>query len=109
MPWSTSGEGDTDNGSPYNFSCISGLCAWGSVLHQDGTREMKHGERLKTFRITYTKSTEHIVELEASSASKAWEKIKSKTYKAVWEHEGNLVFDVKTTEEITKHIASNPK
>jgi hypothetical protein len=34
---------------------------------------MKHGERLKTFRITYTKSTEHIVELGADSASKAWE------------------------------------
>ena len=70
---------------------------------------MKQGERLKTFRITYTKSTEHIVELEAPSALKAWEKIKAETYKAVWEHEGNLVFEVKTTEEITKHIASNPR
>lgn len=70
---------------------------------------MKDGGRPKTFRITYTKSTEHTVELEAESSSDAWGKIKSKSYKAVWEHEGALVHNIITTEEIVKHIASNPK
>jgi len=70
---------------------------------------MKEGGRPKTFRITYAKSTEHIVELDAESASEAWKKIKAGHYKAVWEHEGALTYNITTTEEIVKHIASNPK
>ena len=66
---------------------------------------------MKTFRITYTKAVEHIVELEASSAPEAWKKIKSDNYKSylIWEREGHLVYNVTTTEEIVKNIASNPK
>ena len=66
---------------------------------------------MKTFRITYTKAVEHVVELEADNASEAWKKIKSDNYKSdvIWEREGQLDFVISTTEEIVKNIASNPK
>ena len=66
---------------------------------------------MKTFRISYTKAVEHIVELEAKTVEEAWKKIKSENFKSsvIWERVGNLIYNATTTEEIVKNIASNPK
>tara|TARA_R100001244_G_scaffold129386_5_gene100857 strand:+ start:7002 stop:7208 length:207 start_codon:yes stop_codon:yes gene_type:complete len=67
---------------------------------------------MKTYRITYTQASENTVEIEASNAKDAWELIKKgdleKNKSVLWNIQGNSVFKVKLTEEITKHIASNP-
>jgi hypothetical protein len=68
---------------------------------------------MKTFRITYTKSVESIIEIEAQTAVDAWKKIKGekldkKDKHVIWHNEGELTYKVDKTEEITRHIASNP-
>ena len=68
---------------------------------------------MKTFRITYTKLVESIVEIEAQTAADAWkniktEKLEKKDKHLIWKHEGELTYKVDKTEEITRHIASNP-
>ena len=99
----TGAEG-TGNGRLYVWRGVGSLREYRCLVCQDAPE-------MKTFRITYTKVVEHIVELEASSSSEAWERIKSETYKPhlIWEREGHLVYNVTTTEEIVKNIASNPK
>ena len=66
---------------------------------------------MKTFRITYTQASENTVEIEASSVKEAWDLVKSGNLKdksVLWNIEGEVVYKAKLTEEITKHIASNP-
>ena len=67
---------------------------------------------MKTYRITYTQSSENTVEVEASSAKEAWELIKKGALEnnksVLWNIQGKGMFKAKLTEEITKHIASNP-
>ena len=67
---------------------------------------------MKTYRITYTQASENTVEVEAPSAKDAWEIIKSgdleKNKSVLWNIQGKSMFKAKLTEEITKHIASNP-
>ena len=66
---------------------------------------------MKTFRITYTQASENTVEIEASNVKEAWELVKSGNLKdksVLWNIEGKVVYKAKLTEEITKHIASNP-
>ena len=66
---------------------------------------------MKTFRITYTQASENTVEIEASSVKEAWDLVKSGNLKdksVLWNIEGKVVYKAKLTEEITKHIASNP-
>ena len=67
---------------------------------------------MKTYRITYTQASENTVEVEASNAKEAWEIIKKgdleKNKSVLWNIQGKSVFKAKLTEEITKHIASNP-
>ena len=68
---------------------------------------------MNTFRITYTKSVESIVEIEAQTATDAWKKIKAgkldkKDKHVIWHTEGDLTYKAEKTEEITRHIASNP-
>jgi hypothetical protein len=71
---------------------------------------------MKTFRITYTKTIESIIEIEAPTAADAWKKIKipreggklDKDPQVVWHNEGELTYKAEKTEEITRHIASNP-
>ena len=67
---------------------------------------------MKTYRITYTQASENTVEIEASNAKDAWELIKKgdleKNKSVLWNIQGKSMFKAKLTEEITKHIASNP-
>ena len=66
---------------------------------------------MKTFRITYTQSSESTVEIEAKDAKIAWELVKSGNLddkNVLWNIPGNVVYKAKVTEEITKHIATNP-
>ena len=66
---------------------------------------------MKTFRITYTQSSENTVEIEAKDAKLAWELVKSGNLddkNVLWNIPGNIVYKAKVTEEITKHIATNP-
>jgi len=67
---------------------------------------------MKTYRITYTQASENMVEVEASNAKDAWEIIKNgdldKNKSVLWNIQGKSMFKAKLTEEITKHIASNP-
>ena len=66
---------------------------------------------MKTFRITYTQSSENTVEIEAKDAKLAWELVKSGNLddkNVLWNIPGNVVYKAKVTEEITKHIATNP-
>ena len=66
---------------------------------------------MKTFRITYTQSSESTVEIEAKDAKLAWELVKSGNLddkNVLWNIPGNIVYKAKVTEEITKHIATNP-
>ena len=71
---------------------------------------IERGGEMPVYRIKYTKSSSNVVELEASSVSDAWKKIISKQDdKAVWREEGQVSYQPEITEEITRHIASNPK
>ena len=66
---------------------------------------------MKTYRITYTQASENTVEIEAESAKDAWELVKKGTLdekNVLWNIPGKVVYKAKTTEEITKHIATNP-
>ena len=66
---------------------------------------------MKTFRITYTQSSENTVEIEAEDAKSAWVLIKNGRLdhkNVLWNIPGNIAYKAKVTEEITKHIASNP-
>lgn len=70
---------------------------------------------MKTFRLTYTKTITTVVEMEAGSPLAAWKKImagelvtEGADQNVIWMHEGDLKYEVETTEEIVKQIASNP-
>ena len=66
---------------------------------------------MKTFRITYTQASENTVEVEAANVRDAWDLIKKgdlKDKRGLWNIEGDVRYKAKVTEEITKHIASNP-
>ena len=66
---------------------------------------------MKTYRITYTQASENTVEIEAESAKDAWALVKKGTLdekNVLWNIPGKVVYKAKTTEEITKHIATNP-
>ena len=66
---------------------------------------------MKTFRITYSQSSENMVEVEADNAKDAWKQIVSgdlSKNNVVLNIEGKVVYKAKVTEEITKHIATNP-
>ena len=69
------------------------------------------GELMKTFRITYTQASENMVELEAESAKDAWRQIVNEDLSknnVTLNIEGKINYRAKLTEEITKHIATNP-
>ena len=66
---------------------------------------------MKTYRITYTQASENTVEIEAESAKDAWALVKKGTLdekNVLWNIPGKVIYKAKTTEEITKHIATNP-
>ena len=66
---------------------------------------------MKTFRITYTQSSESTVEIEAKDAKSAWEFVKNGNLddkSVLWNIPGDIAYKAKVTEEITKHIATNP-
>ena len=66
---------------------------------------------MKTFRITYTQASENTVEVEASNVKDAWALVKSgdlEDKRVLWNIEGRIIYKAKLTEEITKHIATNP-
>jgi len=69
------------------------------------------GELMKTFRITYTQASENMVELEAENAKDAWKQIVNgdlSKNNVTLNIEGKISYRAKLTEEITKHIATNP-
>ena len=69
------------------------------------------GELMKTFRITYTQASENMVELEAENAKDAWKQIINMDLSknnVTLNIEGKIHYKAKVTEEITKHIATNP-
>lgn len=66
---------------------------------------------MKTYRITYTQASENTVEIEAANAKDAWALVKKGTLdekNVLWNIPGKVQYKAKTTEEITKHIATNP-
>ena len=66
---------------------------------------------MKTFRITYTQASENMVELEAENAKDAWKQIINMDLSknnVTLNIEGKINYRAKLTEEITKHIATNP-
>ena len=66
---------------------------------------------MKTFRITYTQASENTVEIEADSAKVAWALVKSGELddkSVTYNIPGKVQYKAKVTEEITKHIATNP-
>ena len=66
---------------------------------------------MKTYRITYTQASENTVEVEADNVREAWALIRKgdlKDKRVLWNIEGDVRYKAKVTEEITKHIASNP-
>ena len=66
---------------------------------------------MKTFRITYTQASQNMVEVEAENAKDAWKQIVSgdlNKNNVALNIEGKVSFKAKVTEEITKHIATNP-
>ena len=66
---------------------------------------------MKTFRITYTQASENTVEIEAEDAKSAWALVKTGNLddkNVLWNIPGKVVYRAKVTEEITKHIATNP-
>tara|TARA_B100001013_G_C24435981_1_gene373753 strand:+ start:406 stop:681 length:276 start_codon:yes stop_codon:yes gene_type:complete len=69
------------------------------------------GKLMKTFRITYTQASENMVEIEAGSAKDAWKQIITGDLdkdNVTLNIEGKIHHKAKVTEEITKHIATNP-
>ena len=65
---------------------------------------------MSVYRIKYVKSSVNTVEIEASSVSEAAKKIKANQIEeAVWSNEGQFSYKVEVSEEITKHMAANPK
>ena len=65
---------------------------------------------LPVYRIKYIKSSKNIVELEASSVTEAWKKIRdNQISEAIWNQEGQISYKPEVTEEITTRMASNPK
>lgn len=65
----------------------------------------------KTYRITYTQASENTVEIEADSIKDAWALVKDGKLddkSVLWNIPGKIAFKAKITEEITKHMASNP-
>ena len=69
------------------------------------------GKLMKTFRITYTQASENMVELEAENAKDAWKQIVNEDLSknnVTLNIEGKINYRAKLTEEITKHIATNP-
>ena len=66
---------------------------------------------MKTFRNTYTQASENMVELEAENAKDAWKQIVNEDLSknnVTLNIEGKINYRAKLTEEITKHIATNP-
>ena len=67
---------------------------------------------MKTYRITYTSASENIVEVEASNVTDAWKKITSGDFESDKDSmlikKGRVTYKAKVTEEITRHIATNP-
>ena len=66
---------------------------------------------MKTFRITYTQASENTVEVEAGNVKDAWALVKSgdlEDKRVLWNIPGKSIYKAKVTEEITKHIATNP-
>jgi Icc-related predicted phosphoesterase len=66
---------------------------------------------MKTYRITYTQASENTVEIEAANVKDAWALVKGgdlSDKRVLWNIVGNVVYKAKLTEEITKHIATNP-
>ena len=66
---------------------------------------------MKTFRITYTQASENTVEIEAKDVKTACELVKNGSLDdkhVLWNIPGKVSYKAKTTEEITKHIATNP-
>ena len=66
---------------------------------------------MKTYRITYTQASENTVEIEAANVKDAWTLVKGgdlSDKRVLWNIVGNVVYKAKLTEEITKHIATNP-
>jgi len=66
---------------------------------------------MKTFRITYTQASENMIEIEAESAKDAWKQIVTEELakkNIILNIEGKVHYRAKVTEEITKHIATNP-
>ena len=71
---------------------------------------------MKTFRIRFTKTIESVVEIESSSITDAWKRIKGEKLVAhgpdkniVWMQEGELTYKAESTEEITRQMTSIPK
>ena len=66
---------------------------------------------MKTFRITYSQTSENMVEVEADNSKDAWKQIVSgelSKNNVILNIEGKILYKAKVTEEITKHIATNP-
>ena len=67
---------------------------------------------MTTYRITCSSSSENTVEIAASSVGEAWKKITSgdldKDKDSILLQKGKVTYKAKLTEEITKHIATNP-
>ena len=66
---------------------------------------------MKTFRITYSQTSENMVEVESENAKDAWKQIVSgdlNKNNVVLNIEGKVNYKAEVTEEITKHIATNP-
>ena len=69
------------------------------------------GKLMKTFRNTYTQASENMVELEVENAKDAWKQILNRDLSknnVSLNIEGKIHYKAKVTEEITKHIATNP-
>ena len=66
---------------------------------------------MKTFRITYTQASENMVEVEAETANDAWKQTIDGDFgkkNVILNIEGKVQYKAKVTEEITRHIATNP-
>ena len=66
---------------------------------------------MKTFRISYIQASENIIEIEAKNVRDAWNLIKKgelDNKSILFNIQGEITYKAKVTEEITKHIASNP-
>ena len=66
---------------------------------------------MKTYRITYSQASENTVEIEADTVKGAWDLIKGgdlSDKRVLWNIEGKVMYKAKLTEEITKHISTNP-